>query len=81
MVALVKASQVEGFPAKIDLVISNKPDAPGLQKAKDLGVLSMAITSKTFPDRRKFEIALDAVLKEARIDFVCCAGVTRVLTP
>ena len=81
MVALVKASQVEGFPAKIDLVISNKPDAPGLQKAKDLGVLSMAITSKTFPDRRKFEIALDAVLKEARIDLVCCAGFMRVLTP
>lgn len=81
MVSLVTASRIKGYPAEIDLVISNKPEALGLEKAQQLGVLSMAINSKSFPNRKKFEVALDAVLKEAKIDLVCCAGFMRVLTP
>lgn len=81
MVSLVKAAQVKAYPAVIELVISNKPNAPGLQKAQDLGVLSMAISSKGFPNRRSFEAALDAVLKQAKIELVCCAGFMRILSP
>lgn len=81
MVSLVKAAQVKAYPAVIELVISNKPNAPGLQKAQDLGVLSMAISGKGFPNRRSFEAALDAVLKQAKIELVCCAGFMRILSP
>ena len=81
MVSLVKASQQEKYPAQIDLVISNIPDAPGLQKARNMGVMAMTIDHKNFPSRQKFEVALDAVLNEAQIELICCAGFMRVLTP
>lgn len=81
MVSLVKASQQEKYPAQIDLVISNIPDAPGLQKARDMGVMAMTIDHKNFPSRQKFEVALDAVLNGAQIELICCAGFMRVLTP
>jgi len=81
MAALAKASQALDYPAEIVLVISNVPDAPGLQKAEALGVTAMAIDHTKFPSRRKFEIVLDAVLREADAELICCAGFMRVLTP
>ena len=81
MVALTKAAQDNDYPAEVTLVISNIPDAAGLEKAKDLGVKAIAIDHKEFASRRKFEIALDEALKDAQIELVCCAGFMRVLTP
>lgn len=81
MVSLVDASQAKNYPADIRLVISNKPDAAGLAKAESLGVMAMAIDHKSFKTRRQFELALDAVLREAKIELICCAGFMRVLTP
>ena len=81
MVALIKAAQAEDYPANITLVISNIPTAAGLEKAKALGITTMVIDHKIFASRRKFEVALDAVLREANIELVCCAGFMRVLTP
>jgi len=81
MVALTKAAQADDYPAEIALVISNIPTAAGLEKAQDLGITALAIDHKEFTARRKFEIALDAVLQEANIELVCCAGFMRVLTP
>lgn len=81
MVALTKAAQAEDYPADIALVISNNPTAAGNEKAKALGIEALVIDHKTFSSRRKFEIALDAVLRDANIELVCCAGFMRVLTP
>ena len=81
MVALTKAAQAKDYPAGIVLVISNTPSAEGLDKAKELGVTAMPIDHKQFSSRRKFEAALDAVLREANVELVCCAGFMRVLTP
>jgi len=81
MVALTKAAQSEDYPAEIALVISNIPSAAGLERAEELGVTSIPIDHKQFKSRRKFEMALDAVFKEAKIELICCAGFMRVLTP
>ena len=81
MVSLVKASQHQDYPANISLVISNIPNAPGLAKARDLGIMTMTVSHKDFPNRKKFETALHAVLKQANIELICCAGFMRVLTP
>jgi len=81
MVALTKAAQAKDFPAEIALVISNIPEADGLKKAEELGVVAMTIDHKSFSSRQKFEKALDIVLREAKIELVCCAGFMRVLTP
>lgn len=80
MVALAKAAQEPDYPADIVLVISNRPNAEGLQKAEAMGIQAMAIDHKDFGSREAFERALDAVLREAGIELVCCAGFMRVLT-
>lgn len=80
MVSLVEASKAEGFPAEITLVVSNRPKAAGLAKAETLGVQAMAIDHKAFNTRAAFEKALDAVLREAGVELICCAGFMRVLS-
>jgi phosphoribosylglycinamide formyltransferase 1 len=68
-------------PARITLVISNKADAYGLERARARGVATRVISHKDYPTREAFDAALDAVLKEASIQFVCLAGFMRLLTP
>ena len=81
MVALATAAHAEDYPAQINLVISNVPNAAGLAKAEELGISAVAIDHRAFSRRREFEVALDAALKDADIELVCCAGFMRVLTP
>jgi phosphoribosylglycinamide formyltransferase-1 len=82
MEALVRAAQVPGFPAEIVLVLSNKPDAAGLEIARQLGVAAEAVSAKPFGrDREAHERAIDAKLVEAGVQILCLAGYMRLLTP
>ena len=82
MEALVKAAQAPDFPAEIVLVLSNKPEAAGLEIARALGVAAEAVPAKPFgKDREAHERALDAKLQEAGVEIVCLAGYMRLLTP
>ena len=79
MVALIEAAEAATFPAEIKLVISNRPKAPGLQKAELLGVKSICIDHRDFETRSEFEAELDAALRSHKIEFIACAGFMRVL--
>lgn len=81
MTALIDAASAADYPADICLVISNRPKAAGLDRARDLGVTAIAIDHKNYDDREAFEAALDTALTAAKIDLICCAGFMRVLTP
>lgn len=81
MQALAIAAQAADYPAQINLVISNRPDAGGLDKARALNIQAMCIDHKQFKSRKAFERALDAVLRQAGTELVVCAGFMRVLTP
>ena len=81
MLALATAAQAEDYPADIKLVISNRPKAAGLDKAKELGIKTVAIDHKDYPSRESFEGDLHEVLRDEDIDLICCAGFMRVLTP
>lgn len=82
MQALLEAAKAPDYPAEIALVLSNKPEAAGLDIARGYGVMARAIPSKPFGrDREAHERALDAVLREQDIAIVCLAGYMRVLTP
>ena len=81
MLALAKAAAADHFPASIDLVISNVPRAAGLEKAQNLGIQALTIDHRQFGSRQKFEKAMDAVLSEAGIELICCAGFMRILSP
>lgn len=68
-------------PAEAVLVVSNRPGAGGLEKARALGVPTATVDHRDYPDREAFEAALTAVLEPARPDIICLAGFMRVLTP
>jgi phosphoribosylglycinamide formyltransferase 1 len=68
-------------PATITLVISNKADAYGLERAKAAGVPTTIISHKDYPTREAFDAALHNTLLEAGIELVCLAGFMRLLTP
>lgn len=82
MEALLEAAEDPSFPAEPVLVLSNRPDAAGLEKARSFGVPTVAIDHKTFgKDRQAFERAMDEALQDADVDFIALAGFMRVLTP
>lgn len=80
MAALIKAA-AEDFPAQIAVVISNRDDAAGLEKARAAGVPTVVVESKPFgADRPGFEAALQAVLHQYRIELICLGGFMRLFT-
>lgn len=82
MEALIAASRAPDYPASIVLVLSNKPDAKGLEIARAAGVRAEVVDQRTYgKDREAHERAIDAVLREAGVEIVCLAGYMRLLTP
>lgn len=77
------ASLVSAFPpdgtgiASVVLAVSDKPDAPALDKARAAGVRAEALP---WTSRREFEEQLERLLEEERIDLVCLAGFMRLLS-
>jgi phosphoribosylglycinamide formyltransferase-1 len=81
MAALIKAAMGEDFPAEISVVISNRADAGGLEKARASGIPAVTIESKPFgKDRVAFEAVLQARLDEHHIELICLGGFMRLLT-
>ncbi len=78
--SLIDACQTSDFPARIALVISNRPAAKGLHRAEAAGIETAVVDHKTFPDRASFERELDDRLRDADIELVCLAGFMRLLT-
>ncbi|MEM7774724.1 MAG: phosphoribosylglycinamide formyltransferase [Pseudomonadota bacterium] len=80
MMALVEAARASDYPAEIALVLSNRPEAPGLAWARDQDIPTGIVDHRTFPDREAFEAALQGMLLEHQIACIALAGFMRVLT-
>src|SRR6202521_5268360 len=81
MAALIQAATAEDFPAEIAVVISNRADAGGLERARATGIPAVTIESKPFgKDRAAFEAVLQSALDEHRIDLICLGGFMRLFT-
>ncbi len=82
MASLVSAARHPKFPADIVLVLSNRPNAPGLKRARDAGIPARAIDHRLFKgDRAAHEAEINAALLAAEVEIVCLAGYMRLLTP
>ncbi len=80
MSCLIDACNKSDYPADIAIVISNVPDATGLEIAAQSGIATKAIDHKNYPSRDAFEAELDIALKEAEVELICNAGFMRLLT-
>src|SRR4051794_37349503 len=81
MTALVEAARARDFPAEIVVVISNRADAAGLAKARDSGIATVTIESKSFGKQRAgFEAELQSALDDYRVDLICLGGFMRLFT-
>jgi phosphoribosylglycinamide formyltransferase-1 len=82
MTALIAAAKRADYPAEIALVLSNRPDAAALGRARDSGITTAVVDHTLYgKDREAFERAVEAVLKNHRIELVCLAGFMRLFTP
>ncbi len=79
MRALIEAAKVVDYPARIALVVSNRPDAAGLDFARSEKIAAISIDHKVFKDRASFERELDDTLKAHNVDLVALAGFMRIL--
>jgi phosphoribosylglycinamide formyltransferase 1 len=79
--ALLDAAAQPDWPAEIALVISNKADAYGLQRAAAAGVPTAVIEQRSYPDRARFDAAIGERLAASGVEVICLAGFMRLLTP
>src|SRR5512146_2255432 len=66
--------------AQITAVISNRADAAGLARAREMGLHAVCIPSKGKP-REQHDAEVIAALQEKQVDLVCLAGYMRLLSP
>lgn len=78
--ALLEAAKAPDYPAEIVIVISNRADAGGLEKARAAGIATRVFDHKAYGDRSAFDDAIDETLRVAGCELVCLAGFMRVLS-
>ncbi|MGA0544189.1 phosphoribosylglycinamide formyltransferase [Brevundimonas sp. VNH65] len=82
MAALIAAGQPMDAAYEVVLVLSNRPDAGGLARARAAGVEAIAVDHRPFgKDREGHERAIQAELEHRGVEVVALAGYMRLLTP
>jgi phosphoribosylglycinamide formyltransferase-1 len=85
MAALARAARQDDWErrlgARIAAVISNRPDAPGLDLARELGLPTEVVDHQRFEGREAFDAALAGAIDLHQPALVVLAGFMRILTP
>ena len=79
--AIIDAIGDGRLDAVIAVVISNRPDAPGLEHARRAGLETLVLSHKAFPTREDYDRALVEELRARDVAVVCLAGFMRLLSP
>ena len=80
MESLAEACAAVDHPAQIAVVVSNRPDAAGLERAASLGISTRVVDHTGFDDKAAFEAEVIRVLEEHGVELICLAGFMRVLS-
>ncbi|MAS03629.1 MAG: phosphoribosylglycinamide formyltransferase [Ahrensia sp.] len=80
MEALIRATKAADFPAEIVLVLSDNPEAKGLETARSEGIPARAVARSSHGSKRAHEEAIQQALDEAGVEIVCLAGFMRLLS-
>ncbi len=78
--AIINHQKTQTDLYEIALVISNKADAYGLQRAKNAGISTQVIDHTAFADRESFDAQLQSAIESAEVELVVLAGFMRILT-
>lgn len=82
MAAILDRARSESWPADFCLVLSNRPDAAGLDYARQQGIPTAVIDHREYRGRRpEFDRAVAGALQEAGADWIILAGFMRILGP
>lgn len=79
--AILRAIEEGRLDATPTLVLTNRPEASGLDHARRRAVPTATLSHKGFPDRRAYDAALVDLLREHGVDTVALAGFDRLVTP
>jgi len=79
--AIIDAVARGELKANFRLVVSNKPDARGLERARRHGIVAQVLDHRRFATREDFDHALVETLNSHSVDLVACAGFMRILSP
>lgn len=79
--AIIDAVEAEQITAELALVVSDKEEAFGLQRAERAGIKSMVFNPKNYTNPQSVDRDIVANLKQQEIDFIVMAGYMRLLTP
>lgn len=79
--AILDACQSGQIQADICLVLSNKEQAYGLERAQNAGILTKVLDHRCYDSRENYDTALVAALTEYQPDLIVLAGFMRILTP
>ena len=80
-VAIHDAIQAGTINADIDLVFSNKKDAPGLKIAEERSLNTLSLNPKEFSSREDYDRKIVEEIQKRDIDLICLAGYMRILSP
>ena len=81
MEAIVRACAAEQWPARVEAVLSNRPDAAGLAFASEPGIATAVVDHRAYPERERFDEALAQAIDAHSPDLVVMAGFMRILGP
>ena len=81
MEALIEGCRSGAIPGEVAVIVSNEPDAEGLQKARVARVESQVIDHRASQTREEHDRRMHATLVARKINLVCLAGYMRILSP
>ena len=79
MEAIVEACAVQGWPARVAAVVSNRADAAGLRFAEAAGIATAVVDHRAFATREAFDAELARAIAGFEPDLVVLAGFMRIL--
>jgi phosphoribosylglycinamide formyltransferase-1 len=77
---LERACRSKQVPARIGLVLSNRPQAPGVALAQQLGLPVQTVSHTDFDSREAFDDRVAQLIESSAADLVVLAGFMRILT-
>jgi len=79
--AILDGASQEGSGYEVAVVVSDRADAFGLERARSAGVPAVHVEPKAHENREDFNEVLADALREHRVELVCLAGFMRILAP